>query len=267
MRKTPFGIWAVRKAFWYLTRYGARETAGLIRKNLAQQARHHLNRRFDAKYRVETSGVTFLNELTCDSENKAHGVWYEPTPIRTLKCMFSMLPADVSDFTFIDFGSGKGRTMLFAANYRFRRIVGVEFANELHAIAEKNIRTYRSRRQQCFDITSVCADAATFPLPEDNCVLYFFHPFHEEVMARVLTNIEQSYQKRPRKLILLYYHPQLGSMIERLSFLRKTQDKPMPFDLTGEPCPYRRRLVVYETEAGAAPSPTPVSEPITAQGR
>jgi 16S rRNA G966 N2-methylase RsmD len=232
----------------FLKRYGARETAGLIRKNLAEQARQRLNRRFDEKYHVDTSGVIFLSDLTCESANKAHGVWYEPTPLRTLECMFSMLPRDVSEFTFIDFGSGKGRTMLYASNFNFRSIIGVEFAKELHVIAQRNIRTYQNPKQKCFEITSISADATTFQLPEENCVLYFFHPFREEVMARVLENIERSYRRNPRKITLLYYHPQLNSMIEQVSFLRKRNEKAMPFDLTGEPCPYRRRLVVYEAE-------------------
>jgi 16S rRNA G966 N2-methylase RsmD len=245
------GALMLRKTFLFARQYGARETAGLVRKNVAERARQYLNRRFDRKYSVDTSGVTMLSQLTCDGNNKEHGVWYEPTPLKTLKTMFSMLPDDVSEFTFIDFGSGKGRTLLYASTFGFRRIIGVEFAKELHAIAERNIRTFRNSRQKCFDITSVRADAVEFSLPEDKCVLYFFHPFREEVMTRVLRNIEASYRKNPRKLIVLYYHPQLNSTIEQARFLSKREEKPMPFDLTGEPCPYRRRLAVYETEPPA----------------
>lgn len=254
MANTAVGFEAARKTLQFFRQYGTKETVGLIRKNLAEKARQHLNRRFDKKHNVDTSGVTFLHQLTCDSDNTVHGVWYEPTPLRTLDCMFSMVPRNVSDFTFIDFGSGKGRTMLYASNFNFRRIIGVEFARELHTIAEQNICTYRSSKQKCFDITSVCADAVTFALPDENCIFYFFHPFREEVMSRVLENIERSYLRCPRKLIILYYHPQLNSMIERVSFLKKCDERAMPFDLTGEPCPYRRRLAVYETQMDANPA-------------
>lgn len=230
-----------------LRNLGPRETLGLIRKNLAYGARQYVNRRFDKRFHVDTSGVTQLAALTCDSGNKAHGVWYEPTPLRTLKCMFSMLPADLSRFTFIDFGSGKGRTLLYASNYNFRKIIGVEFAKELHSVAKRNIQTYRSRKQRCTDITAVCADAVQFSLPEEDSVLYFFHPFREEVMRKVLENIEQSYRRRPRKLIVLYYHPQLNSLLAKLTILQKRQERPVPFDLSAEPCIYRRRLELYET--------------------
>src|SRR5437879_8532585 len=119
-----FALWAFRRTVASLKRLGARETADIIRKNLAERLRQYLNRRFDRKYHVETSGIVQLVDLTCNSANKEHGVWYEPTPIRTLKSIFSALPEDVSDFTFIDCGSGTGRTMLFASNYNFRRIIG-----------------------------------------------------------------------------------------------------------------------------------------------
>lgn len=239
--------WAARRLLECLKARGIAETAGLVRKNLAECARQYLNRRFDRKFNVDTSGVVQLAELTCAGENKAYGVWYEPTPIRTLKCMFALLQGDLSTYTFIDFGSGKGRTMLYASNFGFRRIVGVEFARELHVIAERNIHSYRSKKQKCFDITSVCADATQFALPEEECVLYFFHPFKEEVMQRVLDNIEASYRRHPRTLIVLYYHPQLNTLMQSRSTFRKTAEQTMPFDLSGEPCIYRRKIEVYET--------------------
>lgn len=242
-----WALWAFGRVFKSLKELGARGTADLIHKNLAEFVRQYLDRRFDRKHHVDTAGITQLADLTCDSGNKEHGVWYEPTPLRTLKCVFSSLPADVSDLTFIDFGSGKGRTLLYASNYNFRRIIGVEFAKELHTVAEANIRTYRSAAQKCSAITSLCMDAVKFSLPEENIVLYFFHPFREEVMRHVLDNVEQSYRRSPRKIVLLYYHPQLARLVQNLTFLHKREQKSMPLDLSAVPSPYRRRLEVYES--------------------
>lgn len=240
------GLWAWRRLIADFRDNGASEAANLVRKNLAAYARTYLNRRFDRQFNVDTAGLVQLNNLDCDSENKQYGVWYEPTPVRTLKYILSLLPSDLSDFTFIDFGSGKGRTILYASNYNFHKIIGVEFAKELHTIAERNISTYRSRRQKCFNIRSLCLDAVKFPLPEEDSVLYFFHPFREEVMSSVVDNIRQAYHRKPRRLVILYYHPQLDSF-DRLTFLRKRDERPVPFDLSGEPCIYRRRISVYET--------------------
>ena len=247
MNQRVSASWAFRRVLASVRNLGPGQTTGLIRKNLAECARRYVNRRFDLKFNVDTAGVTQLADLTCDSSNKQHGILYEPTPLRTLKCMFAMLPADLRDFTFIDFGSGKGRTIVYASNYNFRKIIGVEFAKELHAVAERNIMTYRSAAQKCHDITSLCSDATEFSLPEENCVLYFFHPFREAVMRRVLDNIERSYSVCRRKLFLLYYHPRHNSVIQERGFLEKCAERPVPFDFSAEPCIYRRRLELYAT--------------------
>src|SRR5215471_304626 len=236
---------AVRKLTHAFVESGPLEAATLIRKNLAECARQYVNRRFDRTFNVETSGLVQLRDLTCNSNNKAFGIWYEPTPLRTLKCMFSMLPHDLSEFSFIDYGSGKGRTLLYAANYNFRRIIGIEFARELHTVAERNLHIYRNARQKCFDISTRCMDAVEFSLPEEKCVLYFFHPFKEEVMRGVLANIEASFRNKPRQLFILYYHPQLSAMLTTVPFLRKCGERKVPFDISAEPCIYRRKLQLY----------------------
>ncbi len=238
----------LRKGLRFLLQRGPGETAVLVRKNVAAGVRYYLNRRFDRKFGVDTSGVVRLADLTCSSANKDSGIWYEPTPLRTLKRVFSLLGPDARDLTFIDFGSGKGRTLLFASHLNFRRIIGVEFARELHEVAEENIRVYRSRQQKCFDIRSICSDAADFVLPDENCVLYFFHPFRADVMERVLSNVQTWYERRPRQLLALYYHPapECQQAIDNFGFLRKRGEHEMPLDLSGEHCIYRRRLAIYE---------------------
>lgn len=236
-----------RSVFRHLQTSGLRKTASLIWRNLSALLGHYLNRRFDKRFHVDTSGVVQLAGLTCDSGNKEHGFWYEPTPIRTLKRMFSLLRSDIPGTTFIDFGSGKGRTILFASNYNFRRIIGVEFARELHVTAERNIETYSSRTQKCFAISSVCVDASRFSLPhQESCVLYFFHPFKESVMNGVLDKIEESYRQNPRRLILVYYcRHRCEHAISRGSFLRRRE----AVTLSAEPSVYR--LEIYETKEAA----------------
>ena len=53
-------------------------------------------------------------------------------------------------FTFVDLGSGKGRTLLMASDYPFRRIIGVELLPSLHQIAQENLRQYKSESAEMF---------------------------------------------------------------------------------------------------------------------
>lgn len=77
-------------------------------------------------------------------------------------------------------------------------------------------------------------------------MFYFFNPFRQEVMSRVMENIRASHEDQPRDMIVVYYNPNpvIVSLLERVGFLRKVSTKPLPRDLAS---PYRRGLVIYES--------------------
>jgi len=107
---------------------------------------------------------------------------------------------------FLDYGSGLGRIVLMAATFPFRRVVGVEYSEELNREASRIIGGMKPRLR-CRDIELVTADASTFALPGDTTVLYFYNPFLGEVLDRVIEKIEQSLMARPRKIKIVYCHP------------------------------------------------------------
>ena len=125
------------------------------------------------------------------------------------------------DFTFIDLGSGKGRTLLMASDYPFRRIVGVELLPSLHHIAQENLRQYKSESQRCFALETICADASAFPFPEDPLVIYLFNPFPESGMRQVVANLEHSLRACPRQVYILYHNPLLEYVLSEGALLRK----------------------------------------------
>ena len=125
------------------------------------------------------------------------------------------------DFTFIDLGSGKGRTLLMASDYPFRRIIGVELLPSLHGIAQQNLRQYKSESQKCFALESVCGDATDFPLPEEPLVIFLFNPFPESGMRRVVANLEQSLRAHSRPVYVLYHNPLLEHTLSERGPLRK----------------------------------------------
>jgi SAM-dependent methyltransferase len=187
---------------------------GACKQALAKLARrlrwllsYHYNtpfdRAFDRKHGINTCGVSILPDLTIDSQNRRSGLEYEATPVRAFLRMLAGLPKDLREFVFVDFGSGKGRTLLLASHRNFKQVVGVEFAEELHQAAEANIAAYRSERQICRDVRSVLTDAVLFPIPDAPCVFYFYYPFRKEVMSKVLNNIRSSYLARPRRMFFI----------------------------------------------------------------
>jgi len=85
---------------------------------------------------------------------------------------------------FIDLGSGKGKACFYAAaNYRFRRLIGVEFSAPLVRAADHNIRKFGAE-----NICFVNADAAGFSLPAGDNLVYLFNPFGEAILHEFLKN-------------------------------------------------------------------------------
>lgn len=128
---------------------------------------------------------------------------------------------DFREFTFLDVGSGKGRALLMASDYPFRRILGVELLPALHDIAQGNLREYKSQKQRCTQLEAVCADATDFPLPEEPLVIYLFHPLPEPGLRRFLANLDDSQCGHPREVYILYQNPLLERVVSENSLRKK----------------------------------------------
>jgi hypothetical protein len=200
---------------------------------------------FDRRFSVRTGGDINLVEVSVlPTRSRAFGLGYQATSEAPFAQMLRAVPADFKDFIFVDFGSGLGRALLLASEYPFQAIRGVEFSPDLHKIACDNIRSYRSQTQKCADIASVCQDAAEYQIPEQRAIFYFYNPFLEPVMARVMRNIEQSLQKNPREAYLIHYgDPKARNRVDRSPVFRLLSE-------TRAYCVYRS-----VTEAASSRSP------------
>ena len=150
---------------------------------------------------------------------------YQPTEPEAFHEMLDALQQqanlDFGDFTFLDLGSGKGRTLLMASDYPFRRIVGVELLPALHQIAQENLRQYKGASQKCLALESICADATDFPFPGEPLVVFLFNPFGESGMKRMTATLEQSLRAHPRAVFVLYHNPLLEYVLGESAMLRK----------------------------------------------
>jgi SAM-dependent methyltransferase len=146
---------------------------------------------------------------------------YQPTEPALFREMMASLPIAFDEFTFVDVGSGKGRTLLMASEYPFRKIMGVELIAQLHRVAEENIRAYKSATQRCSQIEAVCADACEFAFPSGPLLLYLFNPLPVAGMRRVVANLEKSLAENPRIVWVLYHNPLLEHVIgEKAGFVK-----------------------------------------------
>ena len=106
---------------------------------------HHLvlDQKFESLETVPTSKLLEKKQFKpVKSENLKSAREYTPSPRLVVKWLLDGLQEDLSQFSFVDFGSGRGRVLLAAAEKPFQLVRGVEFCKRLHGEAERNIQDY-----------------------------------------------------------------------------------------------------------------------------
>ncbi|MDB5893707.1 MAG: hypothetical protein JWQ88_1238 [Rhodoferax sp.] len=174
---------------------------------------------FDQAHQVDTAGITQLTELDVVGQHRDLGHYYHGTDPAVFERMMQALPIDHSAFTFIDFGSGKGKALLLASLWPFRRIVGVEFAQGLHEVAVSNLQRFVHAGQRCRHLVSLHLDATEFDCPPTPLVVYFYNPFSEVVLSAILKKLQVSLATEPREVWVCYCHPYAHGPLDAAPFL------------------------------------------------
>jgi hypothetical protein len=131
---------------------------------------------------------------------------YAPTPWRLLP---RILPAGElsTDDVLVDFGCGKGRILLEAAErYPVRRVIGVEVEPHL-ADAARLLLQLNAGRLRVRDWEVVTADVLDYEIPTEMTVAYLYDPFTGPVFDRLMARLEESVKLRPRRVRLVYVTP------------------------------------------------------------
>jgi hypothetical protein len=160
---------------------------------------------YDFEHGVDTTWATV--SIRTRLREWLSGGQYQPSEPALFHAMLASLPVAVDGFTFIDLGSGKGRTLLLASSYLFRRIIGIELLEELNLVAQDNLARYQSEEQKCFNIEAYPGDARCFDFPSEPTVLYLFNPFPRHVWREMLANLHTSMLAAPRPVYVIYHNP------------------------------------------------------------
>jgi SAM-dependent methyltransferase len=215
----------VRDSFRYrgvagTVHYYSREFVDLLRDlTPARRKSRYGDIDFDFEHNVDTTWATV--SLRTRLREWLSGGQYQPSEPVLFREMLDSLPIAADGVTFIDLGSGKGRTLLMASDYPFRRIVGVELLAELNAIAQQNIARYRSESQKCFAIESHAEDARGFEFPDGPILLYLFNPFPRHVWRDVLATLHRSLLAAPRQVYLIYHNPVHQDIVDAQNWLQE----------------------------------------------
>jgi SAM-dependent methyltransferase len=218
-----FGQWwrdsMARRGFWR-TLSGLALSAYELLRDLtpARRRLRYGDLEYDWEHHVNTSWVnpafsTRLREVFA-------GRQYQPSDPELFREVIGGLEMDYSKFTFIDLGSGKGRALLLACEFPFRRIIGVELLAELHAIADENRRQFQEGAQQ-HRIELWCGDARQFNFPHEPLVVFLFDPFPEHILEQVMTKLQRSVREQPRPVIVVYQNPVSEHVLSNAGWVRR----------------------------------------------
>lgn len=197
---------------------GIRDTANRSMKKIGTVLKptyHHtvgayFERQFDRKWGIETAAHwdhPKNGELVTELAER-----YEPTSPAVIEKIMRSLGCLTDSYLFFDIGCGKGRVLVMASTWHFKRVVGIEFSKYLADIAVENVNRFKEKNSSTSDIDVICEDATAYDFPDEDALIFLFNPFKEEIMRKVLENIRKSARTKKNRYII-YHNPVLASKI------------------------------------------------------
>jgi SAM-dependent methyltransferase len=183
---------------------------------------HKIWQRIDYKRKGIDFSTQNIYDLTRIGEHQNNGTALVSTSIDFLRQLINDLesnidsPYPLNKNLFVDYGSGKGEAIIHARQLGFKKSIGVEFAKELHEQAIENIEKLKLQ-----NVDSLYADATTHTLPNDTSVIYFFNPFDEFVMQKVVNNILLQKDSFTNSVYVIYLNASCDILRKNFEFLNE----------------------------------------------
>lgn len=180
----------------------------------AARAAAHADQAFDRRWQTDTSREVGMNALDFPVALKNGSHHYQASGPHVLDLVVAASGIDPSAFTFIDYGSGKGRMVLLAAAKPFHRAIGVEYAALLDEIARKNAANFMALGGASTTPEFWQGNASDFPPPDGNLFCYVYNAFGPEILAGCVDRLETAKRLMPDRTILIaYVNPQHAAVL------------------------------------------------------
>jgi len=170
---------------------------------------------FDRRLRVRTTGIDATSEIEPQNPAASHAGLSQASRVRPL---MELLQKRLNvGGGFVDFGCGRGRAMLIAAEAGFTTISGIEFCEQIHQAARDNCRRYLEfHPDHRFEVLH--QDMVSFQpsVERGDRFFYFFHPADEKILAQCAENLRRFYELHQREMIIIYHN----NLSRNLDFLK-----------------------------------------------
>ena len=137
-----------------------------------------------------------------DSNADQYKYPYEPTPYSVLERLANSGLIRKNN-VLLDYGCGKGRVDFFLSYQTRCRAVGIEYDERIFKSAVTNQETAVSGRRVSFEMQ----DAEQYSVSIEVDRVFFFNPFSIEILQKAFARVMESYNKKPREILLFFYYP------------------------------------------------------------
>lgn len=145
--------------------------------------------------------LDFGNLLEQDEElYGSENVEHTPFSFSAADKVFSEIVGLDEKLSFFDFGCGKGTALLYAHMYGIRRLGGVELVKKVYDSVMGNLR------ELGIEADIIHGNAMECNIDEYNC-FFLYNPFRGKTFEKVIGRIEESFQRIPRTIYLIYGNP------------------------------------------------------------
>ena len=187
-------------AFTQLRGIAVRTASGLRQR---VRRRNHPKHPIDLELGIETSRQVSVSGLATGAEIERYSIAYLGAQPSIIRASLDLIPID-EDMTFIDLGCGKGRPLVVAADYPFRRLIGVELSPYVAQVARRNVAGLRPAEKYGKRIFVIIGDASIPNLGKESTVLFLYNPFRRPIVERLVAHLSS---ERKGKLWIVYYNP------------------------------------------------------------
>ncbi len=236
LRRALFGVGPLATAKAMLRR-AVRVDPELARQHSVAPPPQHP---FDAAFGVDTGGFRSWRELQAGHANDPYISGYLGIAPSVGRRAIGYVSAP-ENYTFIDYGCGKGRALIVASERPFRRVIGLEIAADLAATARRNASIMRASHPERPSIEIIEGDAASFVPPPGPLVLFFYQPFEMPVMRQVIAQFSASLNADPRPAVVIYVHPVLGRAFDGSPLLDCVVETSLELEVEERPFAYGGR--------------------------
>lgn len=163
---------------------------------------------------------------------------------------------NVTGYTFVDIGCGKGRPLIVASEYSFALALGYDISANLVRVANANAMKIAQRFPYRPPMRAFAQGVSELQLPAGHVAVFLFNPFGPDLMATLLDKLEAGLASGEiQHLFVIYDNPVCGAVFDRSTYLQRWFAGVFAYDRreVGYGPEIEESVVIWQSRRGARP--------------